>query len=330
MERGEVARIVDDLRTGFAGDPDGLRQYALSMVRRLGDAESALWFEFGTVDRRVVPVRWSGDRLNTTALQRWADHRLEWEHADVRRLPAAWLGRFRRTRRVIQDPERTYYPTHFYRAIVAPLRVFDQLRMLVAHRGELIAWIGALRHDGEPEFERRSERRVAATACALADALAGAHVAERAGRTSCDLLLTPTGRVEMASDSGRVLVACPRCRLELREWLREADSGREPATLVCGMRVRWTRMYSPRRVRYSLHLEPVQPARLNAPLSETQRRVAELAARGLTVRQIGGLIAIGEATVRTHLKAVYQRLGVSSRAELATTLVRDGGPAASG
>jgi DNA-binding CsgD family transcriptional regulator len=51
-------------------------------------------------------------------------------------------------------------------------------------------------------------------------------------------------------------------------------------------------------------------------LSAREREVAQLAADGLTAREIGERLFIGERTVETHLGNVYAKLGVRSKVEL--------------
>lgn len=54
-----------------------------------------------------------------------------------------------------------------------------------------------------------------------------------------------------------------------------------------------------------------------AALTERQREIALMLKKGLTVKQIGGRLGISENTVKTTKKAIYERIGVHSRAELA-------------
>ncbi|UJR84178.1 helix-turn-helix transcriptional regulator [Sandaracinus amylolyticus] len=64
------------------------------------------------------------------------------------------------------------------------------------------------------------------------------------------------------------------------------------------------------------YLVIVRPRRVSS-LSRRQLEVAELAAVGATVREIGAALGISTNTVRQHLKAVYAELGVANRVELA-------------
>lgn len=57
-------------------------------------------------------------------------------------------------------------------------------------------------------------------------------------------------------------------------------------------------------------------------LTRRGREVAELAARGLTTHEIGRALGVSANTAKKHLRIVYERLGVSTRAELAGTLAR--------
>lgn len=55
-------------------------------------------------------------------------------------------------------------------------------------------------------------------------------------------------------------------------------------------------------------------------LTEAQRKVADLAAAGATVKEIASALDRSPETVRDHLKAIYDRLGIGSRVELGRAL----------
>lgn len=60
------------------------------------------------------------------------------------------------------------------------------------------------------------------------------------------------------------------------------------------------------------------------PLTEREIQVMELIAKGLTNRDIGGLLGISTHTVKFHVAQVLAKLGASSRAEAVSTALRFG------
>ncbi len=69
------------------------------------------------------------------------------------------------------------------------------------------------------------------------------------------------------------------------------------------------------------------PVPAGAPLealSERERAVLELAARGLTNRGIGAELMISDRTVQGHLANLYGKLGVNSRTEAVTKAIQLG------
>ena len=60
------------------------------------------------------------------------------------------------------------------------------------------------------------------------------------------------------------------------------------------------------------------------PLSPREREVAELAARGLTNREIAERLVITEKTASHHVSAILTKLGLGSRVELAAHIARHG------
>ena len=59
-------------------------------------------------------------------------------------------------------------------------------------------------------------------------------------------------------------------------------------------------------------------------LTARQKDVYRAAARGLSNKQVGLALGIAEATVKSHLKAVYHALGVRNRTEAAYPASREG------
>lgn len=59
-----------------------------------------------------------------------------------------------------------------------------------------------------------------------------------------------------------------------------------------------------------------------AGLSETERRVAELSAAGMTNRDVAATLFLSPKTVETYLGRIYRKLGIRSRAELGQVMAR--------
>jgi DNA-binding CsgD family transcriptional regulator len=65
--------------------------------------------------------------------------------------------------------------------------------------------------------------------------------------------------------------------------------------------------------------------RTSGELTVTERRVAELAATGSTAKDIAAALFVSPRTVESNLARVYEKLGVSSRAELGARMTTDTG-----
>jgi DNA-binding CsgD family transcriptional regulator len=57
-------------------------------------------------------------------------------------------------------------------------------------------------------------------------------------------------------------------------------------------------------------------------LTPAELKVADLVAEGLTNREIGARLFISDKTVRSHLTHVFAKLGVATRAQLASEVTR--------
>ena len=109
----------------------------------------------------------------------------------------------------------------------------------------------------------------------------------------------------------------------LRRSGRRADA-REPLRLGLDLSHRGGASVLEARARTELIASGARPRRPLVAgvdsLTVSQRRVAELAARGLTTRQIAGALYVTPKTVEFHLRQIYLKLGVASRQELAKEL----------
>jgi DNA-binding CsgD family transcriptional regulator len=57
----------------------------------------------------------------------------------------------------------------------------------------------------------------------------------------------------------------------------------------------------------------MKPARKCLTLSSRQQQVLELISQGKTMREIGELLGVKFATVNTHMRRLYKKLGVENR-----------------
>ncbi|HLQ32634.1 MAG TPA: response regulator transcription factor, partial [Chloroflexota bacterium] len=73
---------------------------------------------------------------------------------------------------------------------------------------------------------------------------------------------------------------------------------------------------------HAARLEPEPPPR--DPLTPRERQVAALLARGLTNREIAELLIVSEGTAKVHVEHILNKLGMSSRAEVAAWAARTG------
>lgn len=319
---GRISAAIDALKGELVRSPDELRAFALDVVADLGAGTSALWYELAMVRGNPYPVRHQMAARSTgkheIPLLRQLEEEIPWPTVDPRLPPKQWDRRFTLLPSIADHA--VIQASRLYDRVWRPANMNDQLRMVVYHRGEHVAWIGAIRSANAPRFTRADRRRLAPLAGAIADALVAARAIERAGEAERggDLLVSPRGRVAYASDAGRAWLARPSAPGRLAAFIRAVDRGEPAPELVDGFRLAWSRLGGPRGAAYLVQIDRPSPVRVHASfrLSRAQCEVARLAAAGATASEIASMQDVAPETVRGQIKQVYELLDIGSRAEL--------------
>ncbi len=209
--------------------------------------------------------------------------------------------------------------------LYAAARVCDQARLLVTRDDEIVATIFVVRGVGAPLFYAGETRVLSKLVEPLRRALGAADALERDGAPDgpADLVLDPRGRVRFASVGAQAWLERSGFREHLAGLVRGADRERAPSSTHAGGLIDLVRIHGEGgRVRYLAHVAPMPRLRLApaAALTRAQQEIAELAAAGATLPEIARMKGRTLETVRAHVKAIYERLGVASRAELARAL----------
>lgn len=118
-----------------------------------------------------------------------------------------------------------------------------------------------------------------------------------------------------------------RVHLALGAWLRRQRRSAESRVVLQAAREVFDALGASawsERARQELRAggtsSPRQDPTVLDQLTSTELRVAQLAAQGLTNRQIGQRLYVSPRTVSTHLQRMFPKLGVTSRGELAAML----------
>jgi DNA-binding CsgD family transcriptional regulator len=95
---------------------------------------------------------------------------------------------------------------------------------------------------------------------------------------------------------------------------------------VPGETLSWQQRDSLRMVILMIPLEPQRTWKRrwhDYGLTRREVEVLHWLARGKTRKEMAGLLGLGEATVRTHLRNAYQKLGVTNQVEATTIVLRE-------
>lgn len=69
---------------------------------------------------------------------------------------------------------------------------------------------------------------------------------------------------------------------------------------------------------------PQQPEPAPRPLSEREKEILQLIAKGISNNEAAQILNLSKATIRTHLEHIYQKLEVTNRVEAVTEGIRKG------
>jgi DNA-binding NarL/FixJ family response regulator len=112
----------------------------------------------------------------------------------------------------------------------------------------------------------------------------------------------------------------------LRRTNQRADA-REPLRCALEMAVKNGARALATRARTELAAAGSRPRRVAVSglesLTPSERRVAEMAAQGMSNREIAHALFVTRATVESHLHSAYRKLDVASRRDLAKALESD-------
>lgn len=208
--------------------------------------------------------------------------------------------------------------------LLDPMEVSDTLRAVFFDGHRLLGWVGLLRRGTDERFRADEEQRLLAVLGQIKSALAAADALESQNLEGGVFGVTNgEGVIEHASQN-LVHWLTPERKAYLARRIRAIDRGSSACgtEIFSGSEVRVTRLDGATGVRYLITVERANVIRVGPEtwLTERQREIAEYAAAGATSAEIGRSLNISPHTVKTHMKSIYERLGVSSRQELAEAL----------
>ncbi len=147
-----------------------------------------------------------------------------------------------------------------------------------------------------------------------------AHLAGMAGdhegaRAACAQALAEHERLPMPFELGRTLLTKGITERRARRKSAAAESFGQALAI-------FERLGAPLwAAKARRELSATAPRPVASGLTQTQHRVAALIAQGQTNREIAAAMFITVNTVQTHVRHIFQKLGVRSRTELAAVLL---------
>lgn len=342
-----VARIVERCYAGL--DAAQLRREVLGRLRQVVPADAAF---FATVDPVTLLFTSAvAEEPLGAATPLFLDN--EFGHEDVNKfaaLASSTEGVTSLDRATLGD--RSVSPR--YREIMAPLGLGDELRAALVAGQNCWGVLCLHREDSPLGFTDQELRLVQRIAPHLAEGLRRAVTLQPAAGTAPEpgtpgIVVLDAGLavVSISPEAERWLaeitdpgspgkrelpLAVYAAAARLARLEREPDRPGVPSVRIQTRSGRWltihaTRLDGPGGRQTGLVFEPASPAQLTSMflsargLTPAQMRVAALVLQGHSTRQIVSTLHISPHTVQEHLTAVFDKVGVRSRRELAATLL---------
>jgi DNA-binding CsgD family transcriptional regulator len=245
-----------------------------------------------------------------------------------------------------------------YRDSMRPNGLGDELRAVMRVDGAPWALVTLFRQDGEPAFGGEEAELVASLSCPLAEAVRQ-HARPRESRSSGGvdhgpgvMLFDPAGELTSINDDAlawldelaldvegaqvqgvRLPIVVLSTLVRARAIAEERDHGIARARVRSSASGRWLVCHAsclrdPDGAigNTALVIEPAKASEI-APivaqayeLSPREQQITELIARGLATADIAERLFLSVHTVRDYVKAIFDKVGVSSRGELVAKL----------
>ena len=246
-----------------------------------------------------------------------------------------------------------------YTEILRPIGLGDEIRAALRTRNDCWGFLCLHRADGGTPFSPAESAFLAGLVPHLAEGLRRAVVAGNAAANSADdgpgvLVIDAADTVTAATPAaarwlaeladaerprpGGLPIAVTAVLHRLRALTSpNAVQGGMPQLTTRTAAGRWVVLHAAHLVpqpagpaQTTVVIEPAAPAHLADPivavygLTPRESDVTERLLRGLSVKQIAGECRISQHTVRDHCKAVFEKVGVRSRSELAASIYQMG------
>ncbi len=225
-------------------------------------------------------------------------------------------------------------------ALLARFDISDEMRATLVNRDMTWGSITIYRRTPKPPFSSRDESLVRDAVPAMADLFrltmlrAALDAPNGLERPPGSILVSPDGEITMVSDAARVWLEAIDDRDRIPSAIRSvaaavaAGDGLAHAAFPAPgggwVMIHGSQVHGQESI--GIIIEGARPVTLSEViagaygLTPREREVTALAAQGRSTKHIALALGISPFTVQDHLKAVFAKVGVQSRAELVATL----------